>query len=89
MSDAHLYVPVHQSRLAAVIRTGRLPQGERVGIAFTSLEHLAAAMGDRQPWTRLAESALRSMLRPLGVNRIQVDPILVAPDISMPVAAGV
>jgi hypothetical protein len=61
------------------VRTGRSPQGQRVGIAFTRPELLVAAMGADQPWEELCESALRGMLRPLGIDRVQVDPLLVAP----------
>ncbi|MGK5738048.1 SAV_915 family protein [Micromonospora sp. URMC 103] len=80
--DTYL-VPVRTApgRDSLTVRTGRLPQGERVGLAFTAPERLAAAMGDDQPWIRLCESALRSMLRPLGIERIQVDPLLVAPPV--------
>ncbi|GIG70957.1 SAV_915 family protein [Phytomonospora endophytica] len=80
------YVPVRPARLvdAVVVRTGRLPDGGRVGIAFSRLDLLAAAMGDSQRWIRLSDSALRSMLTPLGITRTQLDPVLVAPDISTP-----
>ncbi|MEU6203795.1 SAV_915 family protein [Micromonospora musae] len=76
-------VPVRTTpgRQALAVRTGRLPQGQRVGLAFTDPERLARAMGADQEWTRLCESALRSMLRPLGIDRIQVDPLLVAPPV--------
>ncbi|HEY1174707.1 MAG TPA: SAV_915 family protein, partial [Phytomonospora sp.] len=74
---------------AVVVRTGRLPAGDRVGLAFTRLDRLAAAMGDAQRWTRLSESALRAMLAPLGLARIQVDPVAVAPDIAVPARAPV
>ncbi|MEU5911369.1 SAV_915 family protein [Micromonospora sp. NPDC047527] len=74
-------VPVRDlpGRQVRTVRTGRSPQGQRVGIAFTRVELLAAAMGADQPWEELCESALRGMLRPLGIDRIQVDPLLVAP----------
>ncbi|MET7670028.1 SAV_915 family protein [Micromonospora luteifusca] len=74
-------VPVRDlpGRLVRAVRTGRSPQGQRVGIAFTRPELLIAAMGTDQPWEELCESALRGMLRPLGINVIQVDPLLVAP----------
>ncbi|WP_460494825.1 SAV_915 family protein [Dactylosporangium cerinum] len=65
-----------------MIRTGCRPRGARVGIAFTGPDRLVAAMGPRQQWTRLSESALREMLRPLGIDDIQVDPILVGPRIT-------
>ncbi|WP_347815074.1 SAV_915 family protein [Micromonospora sp. DH14] len=61
------------------VRTGRSPQGQRVGIAFTRPELLVAAMGTDQHWQELCESALRGMLRPLGIDVIQVDALLVAP----------
>ncbi|MBG6068230.1 SAV_915 family protein [Micromonospora ureilytica] len=74
-------VPVRDlpGRLVRTVRTGRSPQGQRVGIAFTRPELLVAAMGADQQWVELCESALRGMLRPLGIDRIQVDPLLVAP----------
>ncbi|MFG1897677.1 SAV_915 family protein [Micromonospora zamorensis] len=74
-------VPVRDlpGRLVRTVRTGRSPQGQRVGIAFTRPELLAAAMGADQQWEELCESALRGMLRPLGIDVIQVDPLLVAP----------
>ena len=76
-------VPAHAAAgaEALVVQTGRLPRGQKVGIAFTGPERLAAAMGHRQRWIWLSESALRSMLRPLGVRRIQVDPLLVGPSL--------
>lgn len=63
---------------ALVLWTGRLPQGTRVGIAFTTPDRLAAAMGGGQPWIRLSAQALRAMLTPLGIGGIQLDPLLVA-----------
>ncbi|MGC4768544.1 SAV_915 family protein [Micromonospora sp. DT44] len=74
-------VPVRElpGRPVGTVRTGRTPQGERVGIAFTRSDLLVTAMGADQPWEELCESALRGMLRPLGIDRIQVDPLLVAP----------
>ena len=79
---SHTYcVPVRGADDAAalVVQTGRLPRGQRVGIAFTGPDRLAAAMGHGQRWITLSASALRAMLKPLGVSGIQVDPILVAP----------
>jgi hypothetical protein len=71
-----------------VVRTGRQPQGRRVGIAFTRPDRLVAAMGKRQQWMRLSESALRAMLLPLGISDIQVDPILVGPSITPSLVPG-
>ena len=74
----------------ASLRCGRLPTGERVGIAFTTEERLTGTMGPDQERIHLHERALRAMLRPLGVTRIQVDPRVLAPSTAgsaVPVAA--
>jgi hypothetical protein len=86
---SHTYcVPVRavNDTAALVVQTGRLPRGPRVGIAFTEPDRLAAAMGPSQRWIRLSASALRAMLKPLGVSIIQMDPILVGPAIGESVA---
>ncbi len=77
-------VPVRDlpGRLVRTVRTGRSPQGQRLGIAFTRPELLAAAMGADQQWEEVCEPVLRGMLRPLGIDVIQVDPLLVAPPIA-------
>ncbi|WUR60539.1 hypothetical protein OHS32_03770 [Micromonospora chokoriensis] len=82
-------VPVRDlpGRMVRTVRTGRSPQGQRVGIAFTRPELLVTAMGTDQPWEELCESALRGMLRPLGIDVIQVDPLLVAPPLDPKTAA--
>jgi hypothetical protein len=85
MEDAEqpLFVPVRRSTVGAVIPlTARLPQGPRVGIAFTSLEAMRAASRPGQDWVRLAEAVLRGLLGPLGISRIQVDPVLIVADLS-------
>lgn len=78
-----LFVPVRSAgpspSSCAAVRTARLPDGVRVGLAFTTAEALAAAMGHGQPSVRLSLAAVRALLAPLGVARIQVDPVLVAP----------
>lgn len=80
-----LFVPVRPAGPAPspciAVVTARLPEGGRVGLAFTSVEALAAAMGRSQPWIRLSLAAERALLAPLGVARIQVDPVLVAPPV--------
>ena len=73
-----LVVPVHARPGMASLRCGRLPGGERVGIAFTSQAGLAEVMGADQPWIRVSAAALRDMLARLGVTRIQVDPGVIA-----------
>ena len=80
-----LFVPVRPAGPAPAsclaVVTARLPDGGRVGLAFTSADALAAAMGRAQPWVRLGLAAERALLAPLWVARIQVDPVLVAPPV--------
>jgi hypothetical protein len=77
-SEDLLRVPVRTTAGGTLsVRTGRLEGGDRVGLAFTSAERLVRAFGAGQPSIRLHVSALRAMLRPLGVTRIQVDPTAV------------
>jgi len=69
-----MVVPVHAGSWMVSLRCGRLPSGERVGIAFTAEASLARAMGADQPWIYMSAEAMRDMLAPLGVTRIQVNP---------------
>ncbi len=81
--DLPLYVPARTTSAgAASIQLGRLPNGGRVGIAFTDLSRLRAATGPRQDWVRMSPVALQEMLEPLGVSVIQIDPVLVGADVS-------
>jgi hypothetical protein len=87
MEDAEqpLFVPVRRSTAGTVTPlTARLPQGPRVGIAFTSLQALQAASRPGQDWIRLGEAVLHGLLGPLGIGRIQVDPVLIVADLSQP-----
>jgi len=69
-----LVVPVRESGLGTLaLRTGRLPSGQRVGLAFTSEASLLSVLGPGQPWIRLHENAMRDMLVPIGVDHIRVD----------------
>ena len=68
-------VPVRESQAGTLaLRTGRLPWGERVGLAFTSEASLLLTMGPPQHWVRLAAGPLRDMLAPLGVQCVRIDP---------------
>jgi hypothetical protein len=68
-------VPVQLSSAGALaVRTGRLPSGERVGLAFTSESAISQTLGPSQPWIRLAARALDDLLAPLGVEQITIDP---------------
>jgi hypothetical protein len=84
-SEDHLLsVPVRSTTAGTLsVRTGRLEGGDRVGIAFTSDELLVRAYGRRQRSVRLHVSALRALLRPLGVTRIQVDPTAVVSEAAL------
>ena len=68
-------IPVQISKAGALaVRTGRLPTGERVGLAFTSESAICQTLGPSQQWIRLAGRALADMLAPLGVEQITIDP---------------
>ncbi len=83
-----LFVPVRASALDTLaLRTGRLPSGPRVGLAFTSEASLRSALGAGQPWIRLDEDAIRAMLTPLGIAQIRVDACLPAPASTRPALA--
>jgi hypothetical protein len=72
------FVPVHSNAPPTggtlALRTGRLPSGERIGLAFTSEASLLLTLGPCQEWLRFDIEALRDMLTPLGVEHIRVDP---------------
>jgi hypothetical protein len=76
-----LVVPVSGSETVS-LRSGRLPTGERVGIAFSTENRLRQVMGASQRWIRISESAMKAMLAPLGIVRVQVDPGLIAPPVA-------
>lgn len=75
-----LVVPVAGSEMLA-LRSGRTPTGERVGIAFTTESRLIQVMGAGQRWIHLSEAAMKAMLAPLGIARVQVDPGMIAPGV--------
>jgi hypothetical protein len=79
-----MVVPVRTGSGRVCLRCGRLPTGERVGIAFTTEARLAGVMGADQDWMHLTGQAMKVLLAPLGVNRIQVDPALV--EASLPIS---
>lgn len=77
-----LVVPACPSSVGVTtVLTGRTPDGERVGIAFTTAENLVYVMGRDQAWIYLSERALRAMLAPLRIRRIEVDPLFIGPEI--------
>jgi hypothetical protein len=84
-SRTHI-VPIQSTRCEEVlaVATWARPAGGRVGIMFTTVDRLVAAMGDEQQWIPISESALRAMLRPLGIKDIEVDPVMVRPRVPLP-----
>ncbi|MFF0227298.1 SAV_915 family protein [Streptomyces sp. NPDC004629] len=77
-----LFVPVRpgpRGDALCVFRIFRTPLGSRTAVGFTSLRRLTATLGREQAWIVLAEPALRSLLAPLGVTLVTVDPQLSAP----------
>jgi hypothetical protein len=81
-----MVVPIRTDSGTASLRCGRLPDGRRVGIAFTTEARLIEVMGADQPWIHLHDRAMKAMLAPLGVTRIQVDPGMVRPGLPVRVA---
>ena len=82
-----LVVPVRTGPGTVCLRCGRLPTGERAGIAFTTEARLSEVMGAGQPWIHLDDEAMKEMLAPLGVTRIQVDPGLIVASLPISVSA--
>ena len=74
--EGHAFlVPVSATSCGTLaLRTGRLPSGERIGLAFSSEDALRAVLGPWQQWTHLSEQALHGMLAPIGVQQVRVDP---------------
>jgi hypothetical protein len=69
-------VPVRESALGTLaLRTGRLPSGERVGLAFTSEPALRLTLGPRQHWARLSGDAFTGMLAQISVGQFRIDPL--------------
>ncbi|MFF1556699.1 SAV_915 family protein [Streptomyces sp. NPDC058279] len=75
-----LCVPVRPGPATwAAARVFRTPLGGRTAVGFTTADRLAAVLGPDQRWIRLAEPALRALVRPLGVTTVTVDPQLCIP----------
>lgn len=73
-----LFIPVRRGPGGcAGARLFRTPVGQRTAVGFTSERRLTAALGPAQPWLRLSGVALRSLVSPLGVRSVTVDPLLV------------
>lgn len=85
MSEDHthqpLCIPVRDNRCGFTLRLFRDRDGSRCAVAFTTPERMTAVLGAAQRWLPLAEDAVRELLRPLAVQRLIVDPNLVAPPV--------
>ena len=69
-----LYVPVRVCAYDIVsIRTGCLPSGQQVGLAFTAQGNLAAALGLGHASVRIHIRALSEMLKLRGITQVLVD----------------
>ncbi|MEV0447570.1 SAV_915 family protein [Streptomyces sp. NPDC050600] len=79
MPAGRLCVPVRPVAHGCAARLFRTPVGARTAVAFTTPARLRAVLGADQPWTSLAEPALRALVRPLGIDALTVDPTLTAP----------
>ena len=80
-----LLVPVRSGRCGSIaVRTGRLPDGRRVGLAFTCEAALAAVFGPEQSWIPLNARVARFMFAEAGAEETRVDavPFAVAPAVA-------
>ncbi|MEY9859357.1 hypothetical protein ABH935_004985 [Catenulispora sp. GAS73] len=76
-----LLVPVRSSRCGSTaVRTGRLPDGRRVGLAFTCEAALAAVFGPEQSWIPLNTRVARFMFAEAGAEETRVDAVPFAPE---------
>ncbi|MFJ9607603.1 SAV_915 family protein [Kitasatospora sp. NPDC101176] len=84
----HVPVTVSGTGGTTALRLFRLRDGRRCAVGFSSPEALAALLGPAQPYTELAEPALRDLVAPLGVDTLVLDPRLVAPPVATPPVAA-
>ncbi|MEZ0069814.1 hypothetical protein ABIA32_005862 [Streptacidiphilus sp. MAP12-20] len=73
-----LLVPVRSGPAGCTTRLFRTPLGGRTAVGFTSARQLTEVLGPGQPCVRLSETALRSLVAPLGVTTVTIDPQLAA-----------
>ncbi|MFG2218824.1 SAV_915 family protein [Streptomyces sp. NPDC048685] len=74
-----LFVPVRPGPGGHCARLFRTPLGVRTAVAFTHERQLTLTLGQRQPWIRLSEPAVRALVAPLGIVGLVVDPLLAVP----------
>ncbi|MEY9906627.1 hypothetical protein ABIA35_002849 [Catenulispora sp. MAP12-49] len=79
--DTTVLVPVRVGRCGAIaVRTGRLPDGQRVGLAFSNPAALAEVFGSDQGWISLNPRMARTMLAEAGAQEMRIDAVLFAPE---------
>src|SRR5260221_12655250 len=70
-----LLVPIRGNVAGCVaLRTGRLPSGQRIGLAFTSEETLIRVLGPDQPWITLCGRVARAMFVEAGPGPPPIHP---------------
>lgn len=79
-----LLVPVRSGRCGSIaVRTGRLPDGRRVGLAFTCEAALSAVFGPEQSWIPLNARVARFMFAEAGAEETRVDAVPFAPALAL------
>ncbi|GAA1111389.1 MULTISPECIES: SAV_915 family protein [Kitasatospora] len=73
------FVPVRTTGPVQVLRLFRHRDGSRCAVAFSTAAALHALLGPDQEAAELTEPALRGLTAPLGIDRLVLDPGLVAP----------
>ncbi|MEW1911824.1 SAV_915 family protein [Kitasatospora sp. NPDC085895] len=73
------FVPVRTTGPVQVLRFFRHRDGSCCAVAFSTAAALHALLGPDQEAAELTEPALRGLTAPLGIDRLVLDPGLVAP----------
>ncbi|MEV0189659.1 SAV_915 family protein [Kitasatospora purpeofusca] len=78
------HVPVTVTGRTTSLRLFRLRDGRRCAVGFSSAGALAELLGPEQAAVELGEPALRALTAPLGVEKLVLDPRLVAAPVVAP-----
>jgi SseB protein N-terminal domain len=78
----HLFVPLREAAHTVSLRLFRDRDGTRCAVAFTTHDQLTSVLGSEQRYYRLTGRAVRSLVAERGVDRLIVDPGLVAAPVS-------
>jgi type III secretion system (T3SS) SseB-like protein len=74
-----LFVPVRGIGSMLRLRLFRSRTGQSTAVAFSSAERLVALLGAAQGWVHVDRSVVASLIEPLGVLELVIDPVLTAP----------